>query len=163
MVGHAGGARMRVRIAKSRQGMPTVCSCPLCTRKSAILASLDGLDTQAATLVSTGCQASAPRSSGNRPGTGGGVTVTDSLLAAAEHGRISGGGMLSGPGQAVAVLVEWEGVTAEQYDEMINRMSVTDVALPGSLVHVAGPTENGWRVFDVWESLRQPTASAAER
>jgi hypothetical protein len=27
-----------------------VCSCPLCTRKSAILASLNGLGTQAATL-----------------------------------------------------------------------------------------------------------------
>jgi signal transduction histidine kinase len=60
--------------------------------------------------------------------------------------------MPSGPEQAVAALAEWEGVGAEQYDEMINRMSVADVALPGSLVHVAGPTENGWRVFDVWES-----------
>jgi hypothetical protein len=39
---------MWVRIAKSRQGMPTVCSCPLCTRKSAILASLNGLNTPAA-------------------------------------------------------------------------------------------------------------------
>jgi hypothetical protein len=28
MAGHAGSARLRVRIAKSRQGMPTVCSCP---------------------------------------------------------------------------------------------------------------------------------------
>ena len=45
MAGHAGSARMRARIAKSRQGGPTVCSCPLCTRKSAILASLNGLDT----------------------------------------------------------------------------------------------------------------------
>ena len=78
--------------------------------------------------------------------------MTDALLAAAEHERSSGAGMLAGPEQAVAVLVEWEGVTAEQYDEMINRMSVTDVALPGSLVHVAGPAANGWRVFDVWES-----------
>jgi signal transduction histidine kinase len=60
--------------------------------------------------------------------------------------------MQTGPEAAVAVLVEWEGITAEQYDEMINRMSVADVALPGSLFHVAGPTENGWRVFDVWES-----------
>jgi hypothetical protein len=31
-----------------------VCSCPLCTRKSAILASLNGPGTQAAVLVSTG-------------------------------------------------------------------------------------------------------------
>lgn len=60
--------------------------------------------------------------------------------------------MQVGSEKAVAVLVEWEGVTAEQYDEMINRMSVTDVSLPGGLFHVAGPTENGWRVFDVWES-----------
>ncbi len=34
--------------------------------------------------------------------------------------------MEAGPEAAVAVLVEWEGVTAEQYDEMINRMSVAD-------------------------------------
>src|SRR6266498_2136805 len=60
--------------------------------------------------------------------------------------------MKTGPEAAVAVLVEWEGVTAEQYDEMINRMSVADVSLPGGLFHVAGPIENGWRVFDVWES-----------
>jgi hypothetical protein len=62
--------------------------------------------------------------------------------------------MEAGPEKAVAVLVEWEGVTADQYDEMISSMSVTDVALPGALFHVAGPTENGWRVFDVWESRR---------
>ena len=60
--------------------------------------------------------------------------------------------MQTGPETAVAVLVEWEGVTAEQYDEMINRMSVADVSLPGALFHVAGPIENGWRIFDVWES-----------
>jgi hypothetical protein len=60
--------------------------------------------------------------------------------------------MPSGPEQAVAALAEWEGVGAERYDEMINRMSVADVALPGSLVHVAGPVADGWRVFDVWES-----------
>ena len=32
--------------------------------------------------------------------------------------------MPSGPEQAVAALAEWEGVGAEQYDEMINRMRV---------------------------------------
>ena len=78
--------------------------------------------------------------------------MTDTLLAAAEHERISGGGMPSGPEQAVAALAEWEGVGAEQYDEMINRMSVADVALPGSLVHVAGPVANGWRVFRTSQS-----------
>jgi signal transduction histidine kinase len=66
--------------------------------------------------------------------------------------RTSGRDTQAGRENAVAVLVEWEGVTAEQYDEMINRMSVTDVSLPGGLFHVAGPTENGWRVFDVWAS-----------
>src|SRR6266542_1536638 len=60
--------------------------------------------------------------------------------------------MQTGPEAAVAVLVEWEGITAEQYDEMINRMSVADVSLPGGLFHVAGLIENGWRIFDVWES-----------
>jgi hypothetical protein len=54
MAGHAGGARMRARIAKVPAGQPAVCSCPLCTRKSAILASPDGLGTQASTLVSAG-------------------------------------------------------------------------------------------------------------
>jgi hypothetical protein len=55
MDGHAGSAGMWVRIAKSRQGMPTVCAAVRCApRKSAILASLNGLGTQAAALVSTG-------------------------------------------------------------------------------------------------------------
>jgi len=54
MAGHAGSTRMRARIAKSRHGRPTVSRCPLCTQKSAILASLNGLGTQAAGLVSTG-------------------------------------------------------------------------------------------------------------
>src|SRR6266542_2905334 len=53
---------------------------------------------------------------------------------------------------AIAVLVEWDGVTPEQYDEMIRRMNVGGVSLPGGIFHVAGPTENGWRVVDVWES-----------
>ena len=60
--------------------------------------------------------------------------------------------MGAGSQRAVVAIAEWEGVTADQYDEMINRMSVVDVALPGSLFHVAGPTENGWRVVDVWDS-----------
>src|SRR5439155_25147426 len=78
--------------------------------------------------------------------------MTGPLCENATRTLVQGAGMQAGPEGAVAVLVEWEGVTAEQYDEMINRMSVADVSLPGSLFHVAGPTENGWRVFDVWES-----------
>ena len=51
------------------------------------------------------------------------------------------------------------GGTKEQYDEACSRLtdgralnSLSDWSTGGILSHAAGPTDNGWRVVDVWES-----------
>jgi hypothetical protein len=51
------------------------------------------------------------------------------------------------------------GGTREQYEEVGARLSegrglnsLGDWPRDGILAHAAGPTENGWRVVDVWES-----------
>ncbi len=50
------------------------------------------------------------------------------------------------------------GGTQEQYDQACARISdgglssLSDWPVEGVLFHAAGPTENGWRVVDVWES-----------
>ncbi len=55
---------------------------------------------------------------------------------------------------AVAVQLDFNGATLEQYDEAIERMGL----LPGGpaanaeLFHVVIKTERGFRVIDVWES-----------
>ena len=51
------------------------------------------------------------------------------------------------------------GGTQQQYEEVVSRLtdgrgfkSLDDWPVSGILSHVAGPTEGGWRVVDVWES-----------
>ena len=51
------------------------------------------------------------------------------------------------------------GGTQEQYDEVCGRLtggrgftSLSDWSTGGILFHAAGPTEDGFRVVDVWES-----------
>jgi hypothetical protein len=53
---------------------------------------------------------------------------------------------------AVAMLLEWSGVTLDQYDAVIRDLELGGRAYPGGIFHVAGPTESGIRVVDVWES-----------
>jgi hypothetical protein len=60
---------------------------------------------------------------------------------------------------AIVVTFEFPGVTAAQYDGLTNTMtsgnglrSLSDMPVKGLLSHVAGPTSDGWRVVDVWES-----------
>ena len=60
---------------------------------------------------------------------------------------------------AIGVLFELPGVTHAQYDEALKKLTggrpgkmLADWPAPGLLSHVAGPTPNGWRVVDVWES-----------
>jgi hypothetical protein len=60
---------------------------------------------------------------------------------------------------AIGVLFEFPGVTQAQYDEVLKRLtggrtlkSLSDWPVKGVLSHVAGPTPNGWRVVDVWQS-----------
>ena len=60
---------------------------------------------------------------------------------------------------AIAALFELDGVTQDQYDQITRGLtdgrgleSLSDWPVEGILFHVAGPTETGWRVLDVWES-----------
>lgn len=60
---------------------------------------------------------------------------------------------------AVGVMFDFPGVSASQYEEACRRLnngnlmrSLSDWPNGGVLSHVAGPTPNGWRVVDVWES-----------
>ncbi|MDQ3514529.1 MAG: hypothetical protein M3462_12905 [Chloroflexota bacterium] len=50
----------------------------------------------------------------------------------------------------VAMILELPGVTEAQYATA--RGMLGDALPPGNLVHVAGPSEDGWRVVEVWES-----------
>ena len=43
------------------------------------------------------------------------------------------------------------GATRRQYDEVISKLGVPEEAH----VHIAGPTKNGWKVVEVWDSEEQ--------
>ena len=57
---------------------------------------------------------------------------------------------------AVAVNFEIPGGTQEQYEEVSRRAFGSahgpSEPIPGLIIHTAGATGDGWRVFDVWES-----------
>ena len=53
---------------------------------------------------------------------------------------------------AIAMLMEWEGVTQEQYDRVMEGLRLDENPPEGGIVHIAGPAEGGWHVLDVWES-----------
>ena len=60
----------------------------------------------------------------------------------------------------MAVVVVFQGVTQEQYEESVRRLaggksqleSPSDWPVEGLLAHVAGQAASGFRVVDVWES-----------
>ncbi|MCC7445960.1 MAG: hypothetical protein IT324_01025 [Anaerolineae bacterium] len=53
---------------------------------------------------------------------------------------------------AVAYLMQFSSVTPEQYDAVMQELNLGSKPPKGALLHMAGPTEDGWRVIDVWES-----------
>lgn len=53
---------------------------------------------------------------------------------------------------AIAMLLEFRGVTLEQYDAVVADMHLGGKPYKGGIFHVAGPTESGWRIVDIWES-----------
>lgn len=63
---------------------------------------------------------------------------------------------------AVGVIVELAGGTAEQYDAIIGEMKQGDWPPPHSVLHIAGPSDDGWRVVDVWESAEAFEAFARD-
>jgi hypothetical protein len=50
----------------------------------------------------------------------------------------------------IGAFFEADGFTQQQYDAVLER--VGGVQPEGALMHIAGPTERGWRVIEVWES-----------
>lgn len=60
----------------------------------------------------------------------------------------------------MAVVLVHEGVTQEQYEESVRKLtggrstleSPSDWPVEGLLAHIAGQGPNGFRVVDVWES-----------
>ena len=67
---------------------------------------------------------------------------------------------------AIAVILDLPGVSEAQYATA--RGMLGEALQPGNLLHVAGPTETGWRVMEVWESpeamgsfFQSPAAGAA--
>lgn len=55
----------------------------------------------------------------------------------------------------VAFLMEIVGGTCDQYEAVMRGVRRGDPYAPypdGCIAHLAGPTEGGWRIVDVWES-----------
>jgi hypothetical protein len=71
---------------------------------------------------------------------------------------------------AVPVVLVHEGVTQEQYEESIRKLtggkermeSPADWPVPGLLAHIPGQSEKCFRVVDVWESQEALDAFAAK-
>jgi hypothetical protein len=55
---------------------------------------------------------------------------------------------------AVGVVMEFEGATLDQYDQVVAKMGFTrgGEGAPGGIFHWVMATDNGIRVTDVWES-----------
>ena len=53
---------------------------------------------------------------------------------------------------AIGMILEWEGGTQQQYDKVVEALGLGGKTVPGGIFHAAGPSENGWRAMDVWES-----------
>jgi hypothetical protein len=50
------------------------------------------------------------------------------------------------------IRMEWAGVTQEQYDAMHRTFGPLAGGAEGFVAHIAGPTEGGWYMTEVWES-----------
>jgi hypothetical protein len=66
---------------------------------------------------------------------------------------------------AVGVILEFDGATLDQYDQVIQKMGFQPrgPSVPGCLFHWATPTANGFRVTDVWETREQFDQFAQEK
>ena len=64
---------------------------------------------------------------------------------------------------ATAMVMEWPGVTEEQYDRVMELLGLDESPPQGGIFHVAGPGSGGWRVVDIWESQDHFERFAQER
>ena len=58
---------------------------------------------------------------------------------------------------AVGVVLEFDGATLDQYDQVIEKMGLAPQGpgAPGGIFHWVTKTDNGIRVTDVWETREQ--------
>jgi hypothetical protein len=61
------------------------------------------------------------------------------------------------------MLMNWAGVTPEQYQEVRSRVNWEGVPATGGLFHIAAFDDNGLRVTDLWESPADFQRFADER
>ena len=54
---------------------------------------------------------------------------------------------------AVAMLLEWPGADEQVYRSLVEALDLGDTLFPGAILHLAGPTDGGWRAVDVWDTL----------
>ena len=53
---------------------------------------------------------------------------------------------------AIGFIFNNPGQTQEQYDAAVEQLNLAESLPEGWIFHAAGPTEDGWRVVEVWES-----------
>ena len=53
---------------------------------------------------------------------------------------------------AIGFIFNNPGQTQEQYDAAVEQLNLEESLPEGWIFHAAGPTEDGWRVVEVWES-----------
>jgi hypothetical protein len=65
----------------------------------------------------------------------------------------------------VAVVLDFEGATLDQYDQVVEKMGFQPggSGSPGGLFHWVTETDNGIRVTDVWETREQFDSFAEEQ
>ena len=56
---------------------------------------------------------------------------------------------------AIGMIMQFTGVHQEQYDAVMEKMGIAANWPQGIVSHVAGATDVGWVVVDVWESRQQ--------
>lgn len=53
---------------------------------------------------------------------------------------------------SIAHIIENPGGTKEQYEKVRKELGIGSQLPPGQLVHIAGASDGGWVVVNVWES-----------
>ena len=53
---------------------------------------------------------------------------------------------------ATVMLMEWPGVTQEQYNRVMSHLGLDSNPPSGAIFHVSGFSEGGLRVLDIWDS-----------
>lgn len=53
---------------------------------------------------------------------------------------------------AIGIIFDVPGGTQQQYDQIMIELNLSEKPASGLISHNAGPSENGWRVVDIWDS-----------